>query len=152
MDVLRTTLSIWTAKLLELADKCYPRHELGSAQLVELEIGSSLELVINSRTDTVMSFWSSYISQNEIETAALDLIERHGEGAHEEAIRLADVARRIGSTRNSAIFRRAARYLASEHMTAATRLPMNAGRMGKIVEVVVQFGRPRVPVEPKARG
>ncbi len=99
-----------------------------------------------------MSFWSFYISKNEIEEAALDLIERHGEGAREEAIRLADVGRRIGSARNSAIFRRAARYIESGHTTTATRVPMSAGRLGKIVGVLVEFGRPRVAVEPKARG
>jgi hypothetical protein len=91
-----------------------------------------------------MSFWSFYISKNEIEAAALDLIERHGEGAREEAIRLADVGRRLGSARNSAIFRRAARYIASERATTATRVPMSAGRLTKIVEAVVEFGRPRV--------
>lgn len=105
---------LWSGIFSEPAEKCYPRRQLGRAQLVELETTSSLELVINSRTDPVMNFWSFYISQSEIETAALDLIERHGEGAREEAIRLADVGRRLDSARNSAIFRRAARYLASD--------------------------------------
>jgi hypothetical protein len=110
----RSTPSFSAGKLLEIANKCYPRRQLESAQLLKLEIGSSLEVVINLWTDRVMKFWWFYISQTEIETAAHDLIERHGEGAREEAIRLADVGRRLGSRRNSALFRRAARYLASE--------------------------------------
>ena len=69
-----------------------------------------------------MRFWSFNISQNEIETAALDLIELHGEGAREEAIRLADVERRLGAARNSALFRHAARFLASQHITDSHRL------------------------------
>jgi len=97
-----------------------------------------------------MSFWSFYISKNEIEAAALDLIERHGEDAREEAIRLADVGRRVGSTRNSAIFRRAARYIASEQMIGVSVLPMSRA-VGKIVEMVVEFGSPRVADETEAR-
>ena len=93
-----------------------------------------------------MNFWSFNIAQNEIETAALDLIERHGDGAREEAIRLADVGRRLGSARHSAIFRRAARYIASGHMTAATRVPMSAG-LGKIADLLAEFGSRRVAVE-----
>ena len=74
-----------------------------------------------------MSFWSFYISKNEIKAAALDLIQRHGEGAREEAIRLTDVGRRLGSARNSAIFRRAARYITFEQMIGVSVLPMSSG-------------------------
>ena len=113
-------------------------------------IGSTLEFVINSRTDTVMRFWPFYISQNEIEIAAHDLIERHGEGAREEASRLAEFGRRLGAARNSAIFRRAARILASEQMMVATRAPTDGGRLGKIANLVIEFGSPRVAVETEA--
>lgn len=98
-----------------------------------------------------MSVWSSYISQAEIETAARFLIEHHGDGAREEAIRLADIGRRLGSARNSALFRRAARYLASEHMTGAKAAPMSARRLGKIADLLFKFGSPRVAGETEAR-
>jgi hypothetical protein len=98
-----------------------------------------------------MSFWSFYISNNEIKAAALDLIERHGEGAREEAIRLADVGRRLGSRRNSAIFRRAARYLAAGHMTGAKAAPKHETRSGKIADLLGEFGSPRVAVETEVR-
>jgi hypothetical protein len=94
-----------------------------------------------------MRFWPFYISQIEIETAAHDLIERHGEDAHDEAIRLADVGRRFGAARNSAIFRRAARVIVSEQMMAATRVPTDAGRLGKITKLLIKFGSPRVAIE-----
>ncbi len=97
-----------------------------------------------------MSFWWFYISQNEIEAAALDLIERQGEGAREEAIRLADVGRRLGSERNSAIFRRAARYIASGHLTTATRVPMSTARSGNVAGPLTEFPSPCVTVETEA--
>jgi hypothetical protein len=94
-----------------------------------------------------MSFWSFYISKNEIKAAALDLIERHGEDAHEEAIRLAEVGRRLGSKRNSAILRRAARYIAREQRITAKRVPKRETRLGKIADLLSQFGSPRVADE-----
>ena len=94
-----------------------------------------------------MSFWSFYISKNEIEAAASDLIERHGEGAREEAIRLADVGRRLGSKRNSAILRRAARYLASGKMTRVKSAPDHETRLGKIADLLAEFGSPLVADE-----
>ena len=97
-----------------------------------------------------MSFWSFYISKNEIEIVALDLIERHGESAREEAIRLADVGRRLGSKRNSAIFRRSARYLASQQMTTATGLPVSTARSGNVADPLTEFASPRVAVETEA--
>ena len=91
-----------------------------------------------------MSFWSVYISKYEIKAAALDLVERHGEGAREEAIRLADVGRRVGSTRNSAIFRRAARHLAAGKMTRVKAAPDHETRVRKIADLLAEFGSPRV--------
>ena len=90
-----------------------------------------------------MKFWWFDISQAEIETFARDLIERHGDGAREEAIRLADVGRRIGSSRNSAIYRRSARYLASEEMTGIGGAPKRETPMGKIANLFVEFGSPQ---------
>ena len=91
-----------------------------------------------------MSFWSFYISKNEIKAAAFDLIERHGEGAREEAIRLAEVGRRLGSKRNSAILRRAARYIATGKMTRVEAGPDHKTRWEKIAILLAEFGSPRV--------
>jgi hypothetical protein len=54
------------------------------------------------------------IAQHEIDDAVRFLVERHGDAAREEAERLADVGRRLGSWRNSALFRRAARALGEQ--------------------------------------
>lgn len=75
----------------------------------------------------------------------LDLIERHGlEGAHAEALRLADVALRIRSDRNRAIYRRAARRLADDRGTIATEVRMSP--MGRFRELVAEFAAPRIPL------
>ena len=97
-----------------------------------------------------MSFWSFYISKNEIEIVAHDLIERHGESAREEAIRLAMLGVALALQETSRKFRRAARYIASQQMTTATGLPVSAARSGIVVDPLAEFASPRVAVETEA--
>ena len=113
--------------------------------MVEVEIGLSLNSLSIHEQDPVTSFWSFYIFKNEIKAAAHDLIERHGESAREEANRLAEVGRRLGSKRNSAILRRAARYIATGKMARVG--PDHETRVGKITNLLAEFGSPRVADE-----
>ena len=82
------------------------------------------------------------ISHEEIVAVADDLLERHGEDARDEALRLADVGRRIGSRRNSSIYRRAAKHLAGDPGPAMA--PSVRAWLGRIRETVREFGAPRV--------
>ena len=90
-----------------------------------------------------MRSWFFFISQDEIEAAVLDLMERHGAGARDEAIRLADVGRRIGSHRNSKIFRRAAQRLADECIQNSAKPPSQRAWLAK----VKAFGAPLIAAD-----
>lgn len=94
-----------------------------------------------------MRSWFFFISQDEIEAAALDLMARHGVDARDEAIRLAGVGRRIGSHRNSKIFRRAAQHIAAgcPSMAANTRVPRPW--LAKVMELVAEFSTPRIAAD-----
>jgi hypothetical protein len=95
-----------------------------------------------------MKRWFLRISEDEINVAVLDLIARHGvAAARDEALRLADVGRRIGSARNSAIFLRAAHRIAAEQGMIPADAPAPMSRAEKIVASVATFGAPRVPPE-----
>jgi hypothetical protein len=79
------------------------------------------------------------ITQDEIEDAVRFLVERHGEGAGEEALRLAEVGRRLGSRRNSALFRRAAKVLGGGESA-----PAESWRAA-----LREFGRARIEDPPR---
>jgi hypothetical protein len=53
----------------------------------------------------------AHITREDVEDAVRFLVETHGLQARQEAERLAEVGRRLGSRRNSALFRRAAQVL-----------------------------------------
>ncbi len=50
-------------------------------------------------------------SHEEIEAVAHDMIARHGLEAYEEAIRLSEVARFLGSSKNNKLYRLAAHHI-----------------------------------------
>jgi len=94
-----------------------------------------------------MKRWFFRISDDEIAAAAADLIDRHGaDGARDEALRLADVARRIGSERNRAIFLHAAQRIAVGLGVDVTAAPAPMSRRAKIFALVAEFGAPRTPL------
>jgi hypothetical protein len=94
-----------------------------------------------------MKRWFFRISEDEIDNAVLDLIERHGaQGARDEALRLADVGRRIGSARNSSIFLLAAHRIGAEQGMIPADTPPPMSRKEKIIAYVAEFGAPRVPL------
>ncbi|MBB4200267.1 hypothetical protein GGD83_004096 [Rhodoblastus sphagnicola] len=95
----------------------------------------------------VMKRWFLRISEDEIDAAVLHLIEQHGpDGARDEALRLADVGRRIGSAKNSAIFLRAAQRIAVEQGMTASETPPPRSWVKKLSVFVAEFGAPRVPL------
>jgi hypothetical protein len=78
------------------------------------------------------------ITPEEVEDAVRFLVENHGPEARQEAERLAEVGRRLGSRRNSALFRRAAQVLA--------RAPQQpTPRHGSWRDALRGYGRPRIP-------
>jgi len=97
----------------------------------------------------VMKAWFFYISHDEIVAVADDLLERHGDDAQDEALRLADVGRRIGSRRNSSMYRRAAQHLAGDCRPGAGARDQRAW-LARIERGVREFGAPRVPTEQAA--
>jgi hypothetical protein len=65
-------------------------------------------------------------SSDEVRAVAIDLIMRHGAGASEEALHLADIALQLGSQANSRLYWRAANYIET-HLHE----PGSAGRKRK---------------------
>jgi len=96
-----------------------------------------------------MKPWFFRISQDEIIAVAEGLFERHGEGAHAEARRLADVGRRMGARRNSKLFRCAAQRLADDGRPVIAPSPPTAW-LAKVRESVARFGAPRIAADEKA--
>ena len=82
------------------------------------------------------------ITPEEVEDAVRFLVERHGPEARQEAERLAEVGRRLGSRRNSALFRRAAQALAP---ASAQALQQPGPRPGSWRDALRDYGRPRIP-------
>lgn len=95
-----------------------------------------------------MKRWFFRISEDEIDAAVRHLIDHHGvEGARDEALRLADVGRRIGSAKNSAIFLRAARRLAIKRETPTGEARPPRSRLEAFSALVAEFGAPRMPLD-----
>jgi len=97
---------------------------------------------LSPENEFLMKSWFFSISRDEILAVAEDLLERHGEDAQDEALRLADVGRRIGSRRHSKIYRRAARHLAGKAAPAID--PQVRAWLDRIGDSVRAFGAPRV--------
>ncbi|MCW2318586.1 hypothetical protein M2322_004155 [Rhodoblastus acidophilus] len=95
-----------------------------------------------------MKRWFFKISEDEIDAAVLHLIDNHGlAGARDEALRLADVGQRIGSTKNRVIFLRAAQRIAMKQgMPRGEPQPLRS-RLKTFAALVAEFGAPRVPLE-----
>jgi hypothetical protein len=93
----------------------------------------------------IMNGWFFRISPTEIDDAARDLLARHGEGARDEAVRLADVGRRIGSRRNSEIFRLAAQRLSGRD-DPAVHATENGSWLTRIKTGIAEFGAPLTPL------
>ncbi|PPQ36253.1 hypothetical protein [Rhodoblastus acidophilus] len=99
----------------------------------------------------VMKNWFFRISNNEIDAAVLHLLEHHGlEGARDEALRLADVGRRIGSARNSAIFLRAARRIGVTQGRPTAEAQTPRSRLKTLSALVAEFGAPRTPLDARS--
>jgi hypothetical protein len=94
-----------------------------------------------------MRSWFFFTSQDEVDVAALDLLERHGADALDEAVRLADVGRRIGSHRNGEIFHRVAQRLAVECIPVSAKASAQRAWLAKLKESVAEFGAPRVAAD-----
>ncbi|MCW2286123.1 hypothetical protein M2323_003960 [Rhodoblastus acidophilus] len=92
-----------------------------------------------------MNSWFPSISPAEIDNVAQDLVARHGAGAREEALRLAEVGRRIGSRRNSKIFRLAAQRLAGEDRPSAPDAA-SGNWLARIKAGIAEFGAPLTPL------
>jgi hypothetical protein len=92
----------------------------------------------------VMNTWFLRISPAEIDDATQSLLARHGEGARDEAVRLAEVGRRIGSRRNSKIFRLAARRLSGDG-APVTDAAETGNWLARIKAGIAEFGAPLIP-------
>jgi hypothetical protein len=92
-----------------------------------------------------MNSWFFRISPTEIDDVAQHLLARHGAGARDEAIRLADVGRRIGSRRNSRMFRLAAQRLDGER-GPAVHARGKTDWLARIKASIAEFGAPLTPL------
>jgi len=102
----------------------------------------------HSMDSVVMKRWFFRISEDEIDAAVLHLIDHHGlEGARDEALRLSDVGRRIGSMKNSAIFLRAAQRIAVKRGLPMDDVQPPRSRFEAFAAFIADFGAPRIPFD-----
>jgi hypothetical protein len=92
------------------------------------------------------------IPQDEVKDVVRFLVERHGDDARAEAERLAEVGRRLGSWRNSKVFRLAALALSGQGGGAPkSGAPQRQQAPRSWRDALREYGRPRIETPPPER-